>query len=107
MEIYPINHRKNWTEIEVNQLFNEIKYKLPIEKIALNHNRTINAIIYKIIRHLINNKKNKINYKNQFKFNINEDNLIMSIINKNTTRFQIIIIILFIIMLLQFIICLN
>lgn len=103
MEIIPKNHRKKWSEIEVNQLLNEIKSKLSIEKIAKNHNRTVKAVIYKFIRHLIylsNDKKIK-----KIKLNLNEEDLLIIGIPKMNLKLNLIISFLGLIFFLQFIIC--
>jgi hypothetical protein len=53
-----------WSEEEINDLLNEIKTDIELEKIALNHKRTIGSIrgkLYNIAEHYINDKKININ----------------------------------------------
>lgn len=62
MNVFPDNHRKKWTDTENNTLKNEIKCKIPFHIIAKNHQRTIGAIKYKLIRNAIaeiNNVRNE------------------------------------------------
>jgi hypothetical protein len=49
----PINHRKQWTNKEFNQLLKETNNKLNIKKIAQNHKRTIEAIKFRLIRYAV------------------------------------------------------
>jgi len=102
MDILPRNHKKNWTIEETQQLLNEIKSKLSIEIIAKNHNRTIKAVFYKFIRHLIqssNDKKIK-----RLKFNLKEEKMMISIIPKIYNNSNFIIVIQLFILFLQFIV---
>lgn len=66
MEAFPINHRAKWTSGEIKKLNNEIKNKIPINEIALNHKRTIGAIKYKLMRNMIAD----INLIRECKFNL-------------------------------------
>jgi len=102
MEIIPKNHRKNWSETEVEQLLNEIKSKLSIEKIAKNHKRTSKAVIYKFIRYLMNLSNDK-NIK-KIKLNLNDDELLVIAIPKINLKLNLIISFLGLIIFLQFII---
>lgn len=66
METYPINHCAKWTSSEIKKLNNEIKNKIPINEIAINHKRTIGAIKYKLMRNMIAD----INIIRESKFNL-------------------------------------
>jgi protein-tyrosine phosphatase len=57
MESYPNNHRAKWTDNETIKLLNEVKNKTPFHIIAENHQRTIGAIKYKLIRYAIDEMK--------------------------------------------------
>lgn len=103
MELLPKNHRKIWTETEVEQLINEIKLKLSMEKIAKNHNRTIKAVIYKFIRYLMSKSNDKQIRK--IKLNLNDNDLLVFAISRINFSLNVIIISQLLIFLLQFIIC--
>lgn len=57
METFPTNHRAKWTDNEIRTLLNEVKRKTPFQDIAENHQRTIGAIKYKLIRYAIDEMK--------------------------------------------------
>lgn len=57
METFPINHRAKWTDSEIKTLLFEVKRKTPFQNIAENHQRTIGAIKYKLIRYAIDEMK--------------------------------------------------
>lgn len=57
MEYFPDNHRAKWSDSETKTLLNEVKKKTPFKDIAENHQRTIGAIKYKLIRYAIDEMK--------------------------------------------------
>lgn len=61
MEYFPDNHRTKWSDDEIKKLLHEIKKKTPFHQIAENHQRTIGAIKYKLIRYAIDEIKDNDN----------------------------------------------
>jgi hypothetical protein len=61
METFPDNHRAKWTECEINKLLGEVKKRTPFHIIAENHQRTIGAIKFKLIRYAIEEMKDNDN----------------------------------------------
>lgn len=57
METFPINHRAKWTDREINNLLDAVKKRTPFHIIAENHQRTIGAIKFKLIRYAIEEMK--------------------------------------------------
>ena len=57
METFPDNHRAKWTDCEINKLLGEVKKRTPFHIIAENHQRTIGAIKFKLIRYAIEEMK--------------------------------------------------
>ena len=53
-EKYPDNHGVKWTVEETEQLYIESNKKMNFETIALNHNRTVESIKYKLFRNALN-----------------------------------------------------